>query len=283
MEPKIVTGTDMTGIKWFDSVDSVMELAATTTLENLGDYMRTEDTHSTKRHGVSSPDKVRRVIRDGWPDGVARTMTAFDTLKFDTVSTDMRRRKKRGDQGDWLDMQAVYSGNLSKAWTRTGRSKRVASRTINLLVDLAISWETDADVLFWRGAAALYLSDALTRCGYSVGIIACNAGMMSVDGAPYFAHLITVKQPDMPLNLDNLAATICLPGFFRVPCFHLLRTHHQKISGSLSRPRTFRNLYADQIDELRVMDGFGEISNKETARAFIENVMHDLEQQSMSA
>jgi len=118
--------------------------------------------------GVSSVAELRSVLQKGYPAGVAKLeqITVGDLPE----PQDIRRRRVRSDQGDELDMQAVYRGDLSRAWSRTKRQSRTSVRSVSIVIDLCGNANITSDQLFWRGAAGLRLANELTNAGYSVAI-----------------------------------------------------------------------------------------------------------------
>lgn len=154
----------------------------------------------------------------GWADGADRLMK-LAVREFSTLS--VRRRRTRGDQGDEVDMQAVWRGDMSRAWTRTRRQSRPAMRQVNIVCNLCASAGTSSDTLFWRGASALRLAAALSEAGYNVGIYGGEAGdgTGSMVNNLTVAQFIEIKSPDMPLDVSSLAALTCMSGFFRTSLF----------------------------------------------------------------
>lgn len=184
-----------------------------------------------KRGGSESRDKAKRErwlgapdfatlksrLETGWPEGVERLMRL---AVREIEATSIRRRRVRGDQGDEIDMQAVYRGDLSRAWTRTRRQNRTGTRQVNIVCNLGASASTDSAELFWRGASALRVAAALTEAGYTVGIYAGECGRDSDEsGSVTVAQFVEIKAPDSPLDMSALAAITCMPGFFRTSLF----------------------------------------------------------------
>jgi hypothetical protein len=166
--------------------------------------------------GVRDEKEVRRVVAQGWPDGVARTLEALESLPVSRAMS-IRRRRTRSDFGDHVDMQEVWRGNLSRAWETTARRQIASTAVRTLYVDICDNATTSAAQLFWRGAAALVVSDALSEAGYAVEIVAGMAATgCCTDERGAVWHTVTVKPAHAPLDLNALAATLCLSGYFRV-------------------------------------------------------------------
>lgn len=169
-------------------------------------------------YGAPSVAVLKERLTKGWADGAARLQKIATR---DINPTSIRRRRTRGDQGDEVDMQAVWRGDLSRAWTRTRRQSRAGTnRTINLMVMLGDSASVSSDKLFWRGASVLKLADALVASGYNVGIIgAITSQGCGTSKNVDMAQFVEIKATDQPLDLSALAALTAMPGWFRTAGF----------------------------------------------------------------
>lgn len=184
--------------------------------------------------------EVRRIVAEGWPDGVQRTLAALHGLEVRRAMS-IRRKRTRGPIGDEIDMQRVYRGDLANAWEHRQRREAAGNPVQTLYVDIAANHGTSSGTLFWRGAAALVVADALTAAGYAVEIVA-GVGCASVsDTRPKLElwHTITVKASNAPLDLNALAATLCLSGYWRVFGFAGICSIEDRVQIHLGRPRTF--------------------------------------------
>lgn len=167
--------------------------------------------------GAPSIGTFYKRLREGWAEGSKRLL---DLATREINPASIRRRRVRADQGDEVDMQAVWRGDLSRAWTRTRRLNRTGIRSVSIVVNLGANCGVDADTLFWRGAAALKLADALSQSGYNVAIIGAEAAKRYAGSAnDVLAQFVSIKDEDQPLDLDRLAALSAMPGYFRTVMF----------------------------------------------------------------
>lgn len=206
-------------IMW-DSVNEPATHAASLKLEanrqRAAEYCEGKKGDDDKQRwfGAPSVEVLKERFTKGWAEGAER-LQKIATRDINPMS--IRRRRVRGDQGDEVDMQAVWRGDLSRAWTRTRRMARAGTnRTINLMVMLGDSAGVGSEKLFWRGASVLKLADALVASGYNVGIIGAVtssgcANSKNVD----MAQFVEIKATDQPLDLSALAALTAMPGWFR--------------------------------------------------------------------
>lgn len=223
------TKNRLSAILW-DSVMEPAELckAAEGWSSTLGNYTRAHKyaafggesrnrTQSMEWLGAPSFDTLQKRLLEGWSEGSKRLL---EIATRDINPASIRRRRVRADQGDEVDMQAIWRGDLGRAWTRTRRQNRTGVRSVSIIVNLGASCAVDADRLFWRGASALKLASALIEAGYSVAIYgAAAAKNADVDGKVDAVQFVSIKDEDQPLDLDRLAALTAMPGFFRTSLF----------------------------------------------------------------
>ncbi len=162
--------------------------------------------------GAPSREQFETRLRYGWAEGADR-LRQLATKEINPTS--VRRRRIRADQGDEVDMQAVWRGDLSRAWTRTRRMSRPGTRSVSIVCNLACNWREDAKNLFWRGAAALKLAEELTLAGYSVAIYGGSAVRECAVDDLNLAQFVEIKAEDAPLDVSALAALVAMPGFKR--------------------------------------------------------------------
>jgi hypothetical protein len=232
--------------------------------------------------GVSTVAELRSVLTKGYPDGVAKLerITVGDL----PAPQDIRRRRVRSDQGDELDMQAVYRGDISRAWTRTRRQSRNSVRSVSIVIDLCGSARTTSDELFWRGAAGLRLAAELTNAGYSVAVYGgAGCDSYTAEGnAEKLAQFVEIKAEDAPMDMDRLASLTCLAGFFRTSLFTGIIWAADKMGkracGSLGTPKN--SLLAEGIKALPIpQDSIIQpptVKNKASAEAWLKSVLEQI-------
>lgn len=236
--------------------------------------------------GAPSIEALNERLTRGWPEGVEK-LQQIATRDIDPVS--IRRRRVRGDQGDELDMQAVYRGDLARAWTRTRRQSRAgANRTITLVCNLSDSAGISASQLYWRGAAVLKLADSLTQAGYGVGIYgAISTRQASDDDTVDGCQFVEIKATDSPLDLSQLAALTAMPGWFRTRGFAGIITACDlagKVYGSgLGRPE--HEMLPEYAEMLGLTNCFiqPKVNSKDAAEKWIDEVMAKIETPELEA
>jgi hypothetical protein len=170
---------------------------------------------------------VLKVMSEGWEQGRARLNALRDQIgEVDLVPVDRRRRPVRADQGDVLDIFAVYNGRLDIAWRTAKRRSTVAPTRIDICANMICSGGEHSDVLFWRGAAAATLADILEQAGYMVRLVVNFGGSTgdNAKGNERTSCRIIVKDHGMPFDVTSTSAVI-LPGFFRALGHAWIQSH----------------------------------------------------------
>lgn len=238
--------------------------------------------------GVESVPKLREVLSKGWSEGVSKLEKI--ALRDLASPASVRRRRIRSDQGDEVDMQAVWRGDLSRAWTRTRRQSRTGVRSITLVIDLGASCGTDADQLFWRGASALRLASELVSAGYNVAIYGCSPSRNSAYGKEVdVVQFVEIKGEDSPFDIDRLAALTALPGFFRTSLFAGIAwgcdQANATVCGTLGRHDN--SLIAKAIKHMPMIPQNAfiqkDVLSKQDAEQWIESVIQQIESGNLEA
>ena len=269
----------------FDSVDAYIELRPM--LEaNAADLSKSLDESGAWRkrkggerwYGVADVNSVMNAIRNGWPEGVVKlqAMRAQLTGSFDVQS--IRRVLCRDDHGDEFDVHRSYSGGFDTAWTRRKRGPRRTNRAISIVFEGGGLFEVDSTAFFWRGAAALCLIDMLTTAGYSVEVVTASlaTGVVSDEHSKRGAYqsVCVLKHSDMPVDLSDLAAGLCLAGFHRVATFRKRceLPHRMHSFGYTAKP-----VPADFDREGAIVVPNDKISTQATAQAWLTQAIEQLE------
>lgn len=155
---------------------------------------------------------VERLVSGGWVRGL-KLMGQVASVDAPPARA-IRRRLARRDHGDDIDMQAVWRGDLDRAWITTTRASVSGPTRVRIICDALASAHVEAESMVWRGIAAMKLADALQTAGYSVQVeSAFNGGCFN--GHTYIPRVI-IKSYLSPLDMGALAGAAALPAFFRV-------------------------------------------------------------------
>lgn len=226
-------------------------------------------------------EAVKKTMLDGWSQGrerLSELSTKLDTADLRPV--DKRRRLTRGPSGDSLDIHAVYSGRLDVAWRSARRTSLTGPQKIELCANMLCSGAEHADVLFWRGAAAVVLADLLERAGYMVRLAVVFGGNAYGERTPgqktKTSCRVIVKDHGAPLDITSTSAVL-LPGFFRA-------LGHAWIANHCPYARQNAGISVEQgvVEPQEILLSHS-IRDHGTALAFVNNTIGKLNQQAQGA
>lgn len=166
--------------------------------------------------GCRTGEQVERLIKEGCPKALSKAMELSQFQEL--VPIDQKRRLTRADLGDSLDIAAVYSGHHMTAWSKARRRHIIAPQHVDFVVQLCTPWTEPAEWMFWKGAAAVAMSDMLEMSGYVTRIVVARGGPAS-DKGPFNAvyHTSTriiAKDYGQPIDPSTTGAVL-VPGFTR--------------------------------------------------------------------
>ena len=270
--------------------DSIFEPASVTKFNrsknkdiftNVTDRYGYSLSESRKWFGADSQKQYEDRLIHGWGDGVDKLR---EIATKEIQPTSLRKKRIRSDQGDELDIHAVYRGDLSRAWSKTKRQHKLGGmRSIALVCNLSCSADEDAKNLFFRGASVLKLTEALSEAGYSVAIYAAT-GSSGVGDGFNFVQVVEIKSEDHSLDVSSLASLIAMPAYKRVKLHGAMLEEcdrrdvdaHGGLGSNNSR------LIAEQIKNLPISENAfiqPEVNSKESAERWIDSVMAQIEPQ----
>lgn len=167
-------------------------------------------------HGIAGgAPAVLRCLTDGYADG-ERDMRAFHAsiaVKLPRA-IGINRTRVNGAMGDELDIHAVNRGTVDRAWSSSQRRLRKGNSALRLVIDICANGSTEASALRWCGIAGLSLAEVMSKAGYSVEIVAAM-GVNEHACRHQMTMSTVVKARNATPDYGLLAATVCLPGFFR--------------------------------------------------------------------
>lgn len=229
--------------------------------------------------GENHDKATRRLVKDGWRRGVDLMQEVMSQVTVPMPKT-VRRVQRWQAQGDDVEMQRVWHGDLDHAWRGTHRDFRSGPQRVRLLIDSIESGGQDANVMRWRGVAALKLADALTEAGYSVqveGVIHC---VDSSNDTKKFTLRTIVKDYTAPVDLLTLAACSALPAYFRslMHTWGLVVAKHSRWGVSYQVPeKTPVDRFKDAHDDAPAFMLEKCIKNADTACKAVERIVKAIE------
>lgn len=214
-------------------------------------------------------EAARRAFH-GWPEGaerVRRMMAEMDA----PPPVSLRRKVQRADQGDALDIHAVYRGGLDRAWERRRREHSRARMSVRLVAQIGGSKHTSAESLFWRGAAVTKLAEMLEESGYRVEVVGFE-WHDSDEGEHQFytRNTFVVKDAGAPLDVEQVAGVLCNAGFPRTYGFrsaycaaeHVIREATHEPQWQLSMQKVGRKWSPVRVPKINPRTGKQLVSRK---------------------
>ena len=163
--------------------------------------------------GLTSWSEATAILEKGWPEGAERLRVLGAKLSAQVPQAKSIRRKLTwADDGDEICRDRLNSGQVEQCWRTMRRSPFAAPQTVAIETTWGGHYGQTAEELFWQGAAAAVLTDILEDAGYRVEVYANR-----VLSWRRHRHCIRVKvkEADMPLRLDGVAAVLCHAGVYR--------------------------------------------------------------------
>src|SRR6266568_4863367 len=164
--------------------------------------------------GLRSWEEAAAVLAKGWPEGAERLRVLTQKLSSQVPQAKSIRRKLTwADAGDEICRDRLQSGQLDSCWRTMRRALFVAPQTVAIETTWGGHYGQTAEELFWQGAAAAVLTDILEEAGYRVEVYA-NRVSQRRSGDRHLSR-VKVKEAEMPMRSDGVAAVLCHAGIFR--------------------------------------------------------------------
>ncbi len=237
-----------------DDVGSILAVKASAKNANSLNRTQGKDYSSPDWFGPdlseSSGAACRKLYATGWQQGAKRI--AATVTQDVPLPQSIRRRRKRGDQGDELDIHAVYAGHLDNAWWRAQRAARAGRKNVTIIAPVNIACQYSTDDVFWRGACVAKLADMLSDAGYNVSFVGAIISTGIDNGyTTDMLHTVDLKTASQPLDVPNLAAALAHTGFMRSVGFTLIASQETALSEcyGMNDPGTMNRMLADLAAE----------------------------------
>lgn len=227
-----------------------------------------------ERPGITGNTGAQAFIRAAnYPEGAARIAKLAAAIEAPEAVT-VRRRPRWEDQGDEVDMQRVWAGNLDHAWRRTRRTAVLGPSRVRIAVPIYGYGGMSSMVLAWRGVCGVALADRLTEAGHSVEIVAYEASIPKDGAARVSVQTMVVKAYESPLDMGFLAAMIGCPAFSRgvlIPYFYAQSARAIEDGVAQGSPPLLRDVKTPHADSVWLVPTT--VKNADTARAWIADVV----------
>jgi len=207
----------------YPSVSSMFDLLAENREWKCGRNRHLMEGHKGRNkgmdwHGIEGGAVgVINAVENGYPAGAQRVAIMRDSISASLPrAVGVNRVRVRGTFGDDLDIHAINRGDFGTAWSTAKRRVKVGTSIVRIVIDICGNGGVNADVLAWRGVAGLSLAQIMQSAGYSVEIVGAIGTNRSANDMGNLAITTLLKAHGASVDIDLLAATTCLAGFFRL-------------------------------------------------------------------
>lgn len=173
--------------------------------------------------GLPRGECLRVLNGEGWPEGGKRMESAMQGIYAETAppsSFVRRRRKQWSETGDECSADRILNGDYDRIFlNRRYIECESFGKITRMFVSVNGSVKQEAEELFWSGACAMCICDALEAIGGQVEIYACSYNTDVFRGGMDAFSICRVKSAGEPANPDQIAASLCLAAFCRYALF----------------------------------------------------------------
>lgn len=226
------------------------------------------------RGGVNDLPSYRKLVTQGWSEGVVKLKESLGDLKQSYAVKSVRRTPVWKEDGDEIEISRVYEGDLDHAWRGAVRRIGNGGQThVKIWVAGAANSGKNPEQFFWRGACASVLADTLEDAGYRTNIIIYTQSrdVFEAKGGSHFAS-IPLKRYDEPLDLERIAAVASHVAFFRTAIFAARLSCSARVEGGMGST-IYGPPSCAEPDDLVVCDIF----NLQQTTEFLQKVLANFE------
>jgi hypothetical protein len=232
----------------------------------------------TKARKPKNVTTVSEWLRGGWPEGVEMIHRELGHIELPEM-TDIRRRVHWASEGDTLNVERLYGGDMERCWGQYSRGTVRRPPPIHIFCDISVNCGSEA--LFWRGATQFAFVEAAVAAGHRVAVEqVINIEGLTASGSGFLA-VTRVKDFDGAFNPSALAAISSNTASMRLTdfghCTHVPENIHcygGVCSLDMSRI-TSRGLVDPRAHTLLVPN---RIQNKTMAQEWLRTACDDLHQ-----
>lgn len=195
--------------------------------------------------GISSIRDINKMCNQGWKYGERQVDKLLHNVTplIPRVKR-LRRKLRRSDQGDEVDIHAVWSGNLDRAWSVAKRTEAIEGiRKAEIWLQPGANASVSAKDMVYGALAAVVLAESFIKQNISVKVgladYAIRASFGSGDSWSNSKDMLltqTLKDFDAPLNRRELVL-MSHPGFYRTYFFRCYCATEDTLSWGLGQAK----------------------------------------------
>lgn len=211
-----------------------------------------------------------------FPRGVERLNTLSSQISVPSL-TGVRRRLCRSFEGDDLNVERIWQGDLNTAWTKAKRLETQGPKRILVCLEISAPAIVKAESLSWRGAAAVSLAKALADAGHVVQLEARCLNEL-IDSSKTMCEMsLVAKGATEAFDEHKLASIFCSAMFFRgVVLKHFTYSAEQRLDLGISFSRDVDLKGTSEAFDCLVGLSREQVKDKESAQSWINKQMEKL-------
>ncbi len=164
--------------------------------------------------GIRNLEEAAAILEQGWPEGAARVQELTAEVQ-PTEAKSIRRKVRWSDDGDEVCNDRLRSGQLDTCWRGSHRQTSAGPTLVTVNVNWGGLRNVSPEQMFWQGAAACALVDALEEAGYRVRVIANNWSVVVRQANLKALIRVVIKDFSEPQQPDAMAAVLAHAGIYR--------------------------------------------------------------------
>ena len=186
--------------------------------------------------GTSTMAEAEKILNVGWPEGVKQMKDTIGQVQVPGDVKCVRKRMKYATTGEEVDYEKMMSGDplCYKVYVYDEGYTTPADKHIRIAIDMVASGWTRPDQMFWKGAAAASLADALEASGRSVEIVGYffSQGFSNVRPHDRIFVNVVLKKEGEPMDLSRIVGLTGHAASLRILGFKAIASDVDRISTS---------------------------------------------------
>jgi hypothetical protein len=197
-------------LQYFFKFDSLAELVDESRKVRHLDPDHLGEAHYKQRSFIGRSftgfEDAAQALNSNWKHGMEVIERMLDELRSDRlpVPHNIRRRSAWSEEsGDEICLDRLKVGQ--PYWRTTRRDHRPGPMHVTICANIGANSDTAADLILWRGAAAVCLTELLEQAGYRVELIGLQSAVHAFEHRREgWANSLTMKRPEEPLDISTL-------------------------------------------------------------------------------
>ena len=157
------------------------------------------------------------LARNGWPEGFKQMKEVTDLLAHELKFASTKEEIVRDVEGQCPDVDAYLRGDPECMFHV--KEEYTEKKIITMQISVAVHSGISPKIIYWRGAVAVAIANALETKGFSVNLLVDYSTGRS---SPQMVSVVVpAKSAGQPLDLDRMAFLLAHPGSLRRLAFSI--------------------------------------------------------------